>query len=342
MALISSSVAPIAASVEATVVAREAKVRGAGLEIADIVNDWRARAAGGLGTALLLWETCVVPSLLYGACTWVGITAATIRRLNNIQRWFSRLVLQVGPGTPLVALTRETGLLEMGLRVEREKLLFVFHLRSLEEETLARKIYEEQKRHNWPGLNKETEEICKRLDIEDVNETNLSVKDFKVILATAIAKEDEDQHVKQSNNKNKCAHIMKSKHGKQGYIENKTLKEAREVFVTRTRMQPFAGNFMKDKRFLKTNCKCRCLTENEDESHLRDGKCPCYKDIRDKYDNLEDDETLVCFFREILARREAIDEEASGGLPATGILLADGDPGDLGDLDASLPRGLSA
>ena len=34
----------LAASVEATVVAREAKTRGAGLEIADITNDWRARA----------------------------------------------------------------------------------------------------------------------------------------------------------------------------------------------------------------------------------------------------------------------------------------------------------
>ena len=56
------------------------------------------------------------------------MTAASVRRLNNLQRWFARLVLQVGPGAPNVALTRETGLLEMGLRVAREKVLLVLHV----------------------------------------------------------------------------------------------------------------------------------------------------------------------------------------------------------------------
>ena len=328
----------LAASVEATVLAREAKVRGAGLEIADIVNDWRARAAGGLGTALLLWETCVIPSLLYGACTWVEMTAATVRRLNNIQRWFARLILQVGPGAPLVALTRETGLLEMGLRVDREKLMFVLHLRSLGEETLARQIYEEQKNKMLPGLAKETEEICKRLNIEDINKTNLSSKDFKVLVTEACKREDEAQHIKQSDNKEKCNNIMKSTHGVQEYFEKSSLKEARETFISRTKLQPFAGNYSKDKRFLKTDWKCRCLLSKEDESHIKDGNCPIYEDIREKYDDLEDDKNLVSFFREVLSRRNALDEEISGDLLVTGVLLADGDPG---DLDASQSGGPS-
>ena len=310
---------------EATIVAREGKIRGAGLEIADIINDWRARAAGGLGTALLLWETCVIPSLLYGACTWVGMTAASVRRLNNLQRWFARLVLQVGPGAPNVALTRETGLLEMGLRVAREKVLFVLHVRSLGEETLAKQIYEEQKKEKWQGLVKETEEICNKLKVEDVNKTNLSSKEYKVMFTKACEKKDEDFHLKQSNNKEKCDLIMKSKYGKQNYIESKPLNDARQTFMTRTRLQPFAGNYSRDERYRITEWKCRCLLSREDESHIKDGNCPCYEDIRDKYDNLDEDENLVRYFKEVLARRDALDEEISGDLQVTGVQLADAD-----------------
>ena len=159
------------------------------------------------------------------------------------------------------------------------------------------------------------------------------------MITKACEKENEDMHVKQSRNKEKCVHIMKSNHGKQDYIENKTLKEARETFMTRTRMQPFAGNYSKDKIFITTGWKCRCLLANEDESHLKYGKCSFYEDIREKYDNLDDDETLVCFFREVIARRNALDDEASGDLLVAGVQLADGD---LGDLDASLSGGPSA
>ena len=63
------------------------------------------------------------------------------------------------------------------------------------------------------------------------------------------------------------------------------------------------------------------MLSKEDETHIKDGNCPIYDDIREKYDDLEDDKNLVSFFREVLWRRNALD-----------VLLADGDPA---DLDAS-------
>jgi hypothetical protein len=75
----------LADSVAATVAAREGKIRGAGLEIANIVNDWRSQAAGGMETALVLWEACCVPSLLHGAGSWTEISKATEKKLNSLQ-----------------------------------------------------------------------------------------------------------------------------------------------------------------------------------------------------------------------------------------------------------------
>ena len=79
------------------------------------------------------------------------------------------------------------------------------------------------------------------------------------------------------------------------------------------------------------------MLSKEDETHIKDGNCPIYDDIREKYDDLEDDKNLVSFFREVLWRRNALDDEVSGDLLVTGVLLADGDPG---DLDASQSGGL--
>ena len=70
----------LAISVAETVKHRDSKIRGASLEIAQIVNDWRSHLAGGMMTAVTLWERCCVPSLLHGAGTWVDISPETVRR----------------------------------------------------------------------------------------------------------------------------------------------------------------------------------------------------------------------------------------------------------------------
>ena len=90
----------LADSVAATVDAKEGKIKAACLEIANIVNDWRAETVGGLETAILLWEACVIPSLLHSCSTWMQISKATENKLNNLQRWFIRLIMQVPQGTP--------------------------------------------------------------------------------------------------------------------------------------------------------------------------------------------------------------------------------------------------
>ena len=47
----------------------------------------------------------------------------------------------------------------------------------------------------------------------------------------------------------------------------------------------------------------------EEESHLISGNCEVYGDIRDKFENLDDDQNLVKFFNEVLARRDVLEDE---------------------------------
>ena len=215
--------------------------------------------------------------------------------------------------------------MDMRLRVWREKVMLVMHLRQLGEGTLASQVYREQVEKGWPGLAKEAKTICENLAIEDCNETMLNSKDFKKILKEALKKKDEEMLRQQATDKSKCDHIMKGAYGKKEYMGKEKLSDVQLQFKSRVRMMPFGGNYTNDRRFARTNWMCRCKLEKESESHLKDGKCPVYSDIREDYGNLEDDSSLASFFSKILERRDLVDrleeeqEEEDGGIPALAV-----------------------
>ena len=173
-------------SVAETVASREGKIRGTCLEIAQIVNNWRCRVVGGMETAILLWEAVCIPSLLSGAGTWTDITTTTVKKLNKLQCWYFKLVLQVSQGAPSASLLWDLAALDMSLCVYKEKILLVLHLRNLENTTLAGQVFSEQKGNNWPGLSEETRLICENLDLEDRNITKLCKSQYVKILNCAL------------------------------------------------------------------------------------------------------------------------------------------------------------
>ena len=188
----------LAESVAETVAAKEGKIKEACIEVANIVNDWRTEIVGGLETAMISWEACIIPSLLHSCSTWTQISRATKNRLNNLQRWFVRLLLQVPQSTPATALTWETGLIDMRLRIWKEKLKLILHIRSLEGTALANRIYNEQRKEGWPGLAKETKEICEGLNITDVNTTYLTKNEYKSLVDGAFKRKNEERSRRQT------------------------------------------------------------------------------------------------------------------------------------------------
>ena len=192
-------------SVETTVTARIGKIKAACLEIVQVVNDWRADAVGGMETAILLWESCCISSLLHGAGTWTDMSGATEQKLNSLQQWYVRLVLQVGPGAPLASLLWDFGFLDMGLRIWVEKVMLMLHISRLGDGTLAGKVYKEQKLKKWPGLVEETEMICRELDVQSVHSTKLSTKVYRSKVVIACHKVNEQRLKRQADGKTKCA-----------------------------------------------------------------------------------------------------------------------------------------
>ena len=302
----------LAASVMETIKAREGKVKGACLEVATILEDWRAQSVGGIEAAFILWEACCVPTILSGAGNWLNITAAAEQKLEALQNWFVRLILRVGPGCPAPSLRWDTGLLGMGLRVWVEKVLLVRHIRSLGADTLAYQVYEEQRRNKWPGLASEAALICEQLGLEDCNSADMaawSTRAYRKLVTEKCRKLDEVRLREAARDLRKCDRVAGETYGKKEYMRQKTVSEVRQQFYSRFGMQPFAGNFKHSKKFQSSEWRCKCGLELEEEAHLTGGDCPVYGDLRADYPDLGDDEQLVGLFSAILERRGRLEEE---------------------------------
>ena len=103
-----------------------------------------AQRVGGLGTALLLWESCALSSLLYNCSTWLGMGRKEEEALAECHFFFLRLALGTGPGAPKHALRVDLGVRSTLLRVWQQKIMLVHHIRSLEDESLTKMMYKEQ------------------------------------------------------------------------------------------------------------------------------------------------------------------------------------------------------
>ena len=113
---------------------------------------------GGFLTSLVLWETCVIPSLIYTCSTWVGVGKEEMKVLEGLQDYFLRMLWGTGPGVPRMALIADTDTRSRESRIWCEKIMLIFRISHLEDGDLAKDMLEEQVANDRPGLAKEVRE----------------------------------------------------------------------------------------------------------------------------------------------------------------------------------------
>ena len=146
----------------------------------------------------------------------------------------------------------------------------VLSIRELSEDTLARRVYEEQRSNSWPGLAKETEHFCQNLKIDNCNTTLLIRTRYKKVLLEACHTKNEEQLRRQG--KGKCERIKDETYGRKDYLGSKNISNARLYYRTGFFMQPFAGIYSHDRRFARLSWLCLCSESQEEESYLLSGQ----------------------------------------------------------------------
>ena len=177
----------------------------------------------------------------------------------------------------------------------------------MDQNSLANLIYEEQKRNQWPGLAAETSIICQSLNIEDCNTTFQDRSKYLEFIKVACNLENERRLRLLAVGK--CQRIVGEDYGKKEYISRKNIFSVRHQYRTRFGLENFAGNYSNDRRFASSEWLCRCKEAREEESHLTSGRCKVFGDLKERFGDLHNDDNLVQFFQEVLARRDELDRE---------------------------------
>ena len=142
----------LAASAEATLRSREAKIKGSISELKALIEDFRMQSTGGLRSALDLYTSCIRSSLLTNCGTWVEVEESTVKRMDAIQSMYLRAVLKVPMSTPRAALRAATGLLGIKWVIWKENITLILAIKRQEDGGLARMLWEEHFAMGWPGL----------------------------------------------------------------------------------------------------------------------------------------------------------------------------------------------
>ena len=228
----------LAASVEATIKARESKVKGAIYELKALCEDHRMQVVGGVLGALDIYNTCIVPSLLNNCSVWVDIQEKAVKQLDALQNMFVKTLLHLPDSTPSLALRAITGMRGMQWLIWEQKLLLILAIRRLEEHTLARQIFDQQLEEGLPGLTEEASRICKEIRIPDVCKEDVSKDDILAILNHHHA----DLKRKMAD-KEKCKELLKvDLRVPQPYLASACLAEARMGARVQLRMVRCPGN----------------------------------------------------------------------------------------------------
>ena len=281
-----------------TVQERGGRIKGAGFEVKQIVEDFEMQTLGGLAAAWELWERALIPSLLSGAGTWLGNIDAAIKQCNAIQDFYWKTILNVSDSVPKLALRCEPFMRDCKWRIWEEKCLLLMRIQWLEEGSLAKMIYQEAEDNGWPGLGKEVRQICRELNIPDINLYRIQ----KAELQKALKFSHKEDMMKQFQSSKKLEDIKESNFDDiQPYFNDKNIENARIKFRIRTKMlKKVPGNFKNLYKNVPNGLKCDLCEDEMTQNHCI--SCPGRKEYRKDLDmnNLDD---LVSYFKIILGEK---------------------------------------
>ena len=309
----------LADSVDVTVKKRKGLVSLAIYEIRAVIDDLRSQVCGGLTAGLDIWELAVLPKLLYNAESWQEISKNTVQVLEDLQLQFYRCMMAVGSGCPIPSLYLETGGTLIQYRILQKKLLFLHHVATLPDDSLAKEVFQVQEELNLPGLVQDCRDFLIKGGITCL--TKYSKNQWKALVKSEIAKLNKDDILQKTKGYKKISYeeLSKQPFMLQPYMKTLKISDARLRFKLKTFMTPtIQMNFPSDSEFadqLWTCTGCANIGSTDQPSGVtgqRDTQthvliCPGYAELRQGM-NLDEDSDLVKYFSLVIKRRLDIED----------------------------------
>ena len=299
------------AGVEATIDHRLGKVRGAMYKVKALIEDFRLQAITGMEGAWILWERSILPTLMSGSGSWIGISKKIYDKIDEIQGEYLRMIYSCPPSTPKPALRSQAGMMDSKHLIWVEKVCLmvdIMHKRDEQKENYARDVLKEQLEQGWEGLTIEVAEICHLAGLPDACHEFIPRK--QVVEAIEIHHMIEVKEQMGPLSKMALLKLEDTRRMKE-YMKMKSLENSRMEFLWQTNMIETRMN-MKGK-YPKDQYQCPHCPEGrepggslETSSHLLE--CRVYQDLREGSDVEGVVEDRVKYLRKVIQRRTALEK----------------------------------
>ena len=199
--------------------------------------------------------------------------------MDYLQNLFYRVLLSVPVGCPIPIMYWDCAGLSMKLRIVQSKLLFLHHLATLDDDSLAKQVYNVQKRLELPGLVEECQEYFIKFGICDI--TKYSKTQWKTLIKKCVQNLNKDtllDTMKSSYKKLDHNKFATEKFELKPYLLNLQTDDARQKFRLRSFMtKTVKMNFPSDIVFKKQLWKCSHCPNIDTQSHIRHCPVGCSK-----------------------------------------------------------------
>ena len=216
-----------------------------------------------------------------------------------------RNLFGVPSSTPLPLLRFDVGSLTVEERVHKRKLNFLFHLKSIESESLAGEIMNLQIKYGFPGFVTECRELIKMYELPDIieEEKQLSKFQWKILVRKAVHKKSEEniRQVFDQYSKLKNKGYEKEDLSIKSYVKNMKLRDARTNFRIRGNMIRTKMNMKNDKKFANELWRCDDCQSMDTQAHII--WCPVFAPLREGKD-LKNDSDLVHYYQQVIKFRD--------------------------------------
>ena len=292
-------------SAETTINHRFGRIFSSIIEISAILDDFRIDTIGGMVAGLEIFELALLPSLLNNSDIWIDLNEESTTKLENLQNSMFRNLFGVPSSTPLPLLRFDVGSLTMEERVHKKKLNFLFHLKSIESESLAGEILNLQIKYGFPGLVSECRELIKLYKLPDIIEENkqLSKHQWKILVRKAIHQKSEEnvRQVFKNYSKLKNKGFEHEQLEIKSYVHNMKLRDARTNFRIRGNMIKAKMNMKNNNKFANELWRCDECQSMDSQAHII--WCPVFAPLREGKD-LQKDSDLVRYYQQVIKIRD--------------------------------------
>ena len=290
----------LAQSVFLTIQKRKGLVQRLISEIRVTLKDIRSDTIGGLIVGLEIWRKAVIPFLWNNSECWFEMPKKALDLINSLTNSFFRTLFCSAKGNPIIMYYWDTkSLLNENFLLLR-KLLFVHHLLSLPDDSLAKNIFNLKEEHEQES------EYKRLLEAAEIDEdpTHFSKIHWKKHVSRKVHLKNEREVRSQIESSNKLdkEKLSAEEYEVKSYLSSMKISEGRTFFSSRSMMMSTVQfNFKNKPEYKANNYKCKCGDHLDTQNNLL--ACRLYEHLREGLDLANSDTDLVKYFQLVIKER---------------------------------------